>query len=75
MFKRVAFAFVIVAPITLVVAAIVSLLYSLIVHGTGAIDWGSAIRLAIILGIVIPMVQEMHGGEGTGSGEGDHAGP
>ncbi|MFC1583756.1 hypothetical protein ACFL4U_03625 [Candidatus Neomarinimicrobiota bacterium] len=40
--------------VTLVVAAIVSFLYSLIAHGTGTVDWGTSFRLAIILGIVLP---------------------
>jgi uncharacterized membrane protein YraQ (UPF0718 family) len=65
MLKRTAFGFLIVAPITLVVAALVSLVYSLFAHGAAAIDWGSAIRLAIILGIVIPLVQEMQGEKPT----------
>jgi len=36
-----------------VVAAIVSFLWSLLVHGTGLADWGSAVRLGIIFGIVL----------------------
>jgi len=44
--------------IVLVVAAVVSFLYSLIVHGAGTIDWETSFRLAIILGIVLPLTQK-----------------
>ena len=37
----------------LVVSVIVTFLYSLIVHGTGIVDGETAIRLAIIFGIVL----------------------
>lgn len=43
-------------PITFVVVAIVSYLYSLIVHGTGVVDWEHAFRMGIILGVVLPTV-------------------
>jgi len=46
--------FVITFAVTLVVAAIVTFLYSLIVHGAGTMDWETSFRLAIILGIVLP---------------------
>ncbi|APF18596.1 hypothetical protein Calab_2977 [Caldithrix abyssi DSM 13497] len=39
--------------VTLVVTAIVTFLYSLIVHGTGTVDWETSFRFAIILGIVL----------------------
>ncbi|MGK7311349.1 MAG: hypothetical protein ACN0LA_03845 [Candidatus Longimicrobiales bacterium M2_2A_002] len=65
MLKNVLAGFAIVAPITLVVAAVVSLIYSLIAHGTGTVDWGSAVRLAVILGIIIPVTQAMGAGSGT----------
>ncbi len=39
-----------------VVASIVSFLYSLIAHGSGAVDWGTAARLALILGLIFPML-------------------
>ena len=44
--------------IVLVVAAVVSFLYSLIVHGAGSIDWETSFRLAVILGIVLPLTQK-----------------
>ena len=44
-------------PITFVVTAMVTYLYSLIAHGSGAIDWNTAFQLAIILGIVLPLTK------------------
>lgn len=41
-------------PVTFVVAAVVTYLYSLIAHGAGVVDWGTSVRLAVILGIVLP---------------------
>ncbi len=38
-------------------AAVVSFLYSLIAHGHGSVDWGSAVRLGIILGIALTWTQ------------------
>jgi hypothetical protein len=43
--------------IVFVVSAIVSFLYSLVVHGESLVDWGSTFRLAIVLGIVLPWLQ------------------
>ncbi len=42
--------------LTFIVTAGVSYLYSLLVHGTGAFNWDSAIQFAIIFGIVFPIV-------------------
>jgi membrane associated rhomboid family serine protease len=50
--------FVIIAILVFVVAGAVSFLYSLIVHGSGQVDWESAVRLGIILGIVLPFVKK-----------------
>ena len=44
-------------PITFVVAVVVTYLYSLIAHGAGAIEWGTAFQLALIFGIVLPMTR------------------
>jgi len=38
-----------------VVAAVVSWLWSLVAHGSGAVDWESTFRLAVILALVIPL--------------------
>ena len=43
------------------VAAAVSFLYGLIVHGSGQVDWGSAVRLGIILGIALPFARRFEG--------------
>ena len=49
------FDMVITIPITFVVAAVVTYLYSLIAHGSGAVNWDTAFHLAIIIGIVLPL--------------------
>lgn len=43
--------------IVLVVAAVVTFFYSLIAHGSGAVDWETAFRFAIILAIVLPWLK------------------
>jgi hypothetical protein len=40
--------------LTFVVTLIVTYLYSLIAHGAGVIDWGTAVRFSIIFAIVLP---------------------
>lgn len=57
--KKLLISFVTIFAVTLVVAAIVTFLYSLIVHGAGTIDWETSFRLAIILGIVVPVITAM----------------
>lgn len=42
-------------PVTFVVAAIVTYLYSLIAHGTGAVNWETAVNMAFVVGIVLPL--------------------
>ena len=49
--------FVVTFVITLVVAIIVTLLWNLIAHGDVNIDWATSFRLAIILGIALPIVK------------------
>ncbi len=44
-----------------VTAAIVSFLWSLARHGTGVVDWEAAVRLAVILGIVVPLSRAVAG--------------
>ena len=46
-------------PITFVVAAAVTFLYSFIVHGTGVVNWETAFQLAIIFGIVLPATRSL----------------
>jgi len=57
--KRFAIGFIIMSPITFIITAIISFLYSLIVHGSGAVDWEHSISLALILGITVPLVREL----------------
>ena len=45
--------------VTLVVAAIVTYLWNLGMHGQSAVDWETSFRLAIILGIILPVTRGM----------------
>lgn len=45
-------------PIAFVVAAVVTYLYSLVVHGAASVDWETAFELALTLGVVLPLVLE-----------------
>ena len=49
--------FAVIAGLTLVVSAIVSFFYALTAHGEGAVDWALSIRLALILGLVLSIVE------------------
>lgn len=53
--------FFIIFVLVFAVAAAVSFLYGLIVHGSGQADWGSAVRLGIILGIALPFARRLEG--------------
>ncbi len=55
--KEILIDFVITFAVTLVVSAIVTFLYSLIVHGAGTVDWATSFRFAIILGIVLSLTK------------------
>jgi hypothetical protein len=44
-----------------VVSILVSLLWSLIVHKRGTIDWESSFRFAILLGILVPWIRSPRG--------------
>ena len=55
--KKLLINFVTTFAMTLVVTAIVTFLYSLIIHGEGTVDWETSFRFAIILGIVLPWVK------------------
>ena len=48
--------FVVAFILAFVVSAIVSLLWNLIAHGSMVVDWGSSLRLGIILGIITPWI-------------------
>jgi hypothetical protein len=53
--------FFIIFVLVFAVAAAVSFLYGLIVHGSSQVDWGSAVRLGIILGIALPFARRLEG--------------
>lgn len=53
--------FVVIFVLVFAVAAAVSFLYGLVVHGSGQVDWGSAVRLGIILGIALPFARRLEG--------------
>ncbi|UCE18001.1 MAG: hypothetical protein JSV84_14215 [Gemmatimonadota bacterium] len=40
--------------LALVVTSIVSVLWNLIVHGQGTVDWATSFRFGIVLGILLP---------------------
>jgi len=56
--KRLLFSFIVVFAITFIVSAIVNLLWNFIFHGTTAVAGEMSFRFGIILGIVIPWIQE-----------------
>lgn len=41
--------------VTFMVAMVVTFLWSLVRHGSGAIDWRTSFRLALILAIALPV--------------------
>lgn len=45
------------APVTFVVAALVTWGYSLVAHGAGVFNWETAFQLALIFGIVLPLTR------------------
>ena len=49
--------FALVFSVTFVVAAIVTYLWNLIAHGQSVVDWETSFRLAIILGIALPVTR------------------
>ena len=48
-------------PLIFVVAAAVTYLYSLIVHGSGSVNWETAFYLAFVFGIVLPVTRARSG--------------
>lgn len=44
-------------PVTFIVAVVVTYLYGLIAHGSGAVDWEAAFDLAFVVGIVVPLAR------------------
>jgi hypothetical protein len=56
-FKTYAREFMLAFAITFIVSIIVTFLYSLIVHGQGAVNWEITFDLAILVGILIPVIE------------------
>jgi len=48
--------FIIVFILVFVVSAVVSLLWNLLAHDSTVVDWGSSLRMGIILGIIAPWI-------------------
>ena len=57
--KNLLIGFVTIFAVTLLVAAIVTYLWNVIGHGHSAVDWETSFRLAIILGIGLPVARAM----------------
>jgi hypothetical protein len=53
--KELLVGFVVTFVVVLVVAAIVTYLWNLIVHGQSVVDWEMSFRLAIALGVALPI--------------------
>jgi hypothetical protein len=49
--------FVVTFIITLVVSVLVTFMWSFIFYGSGAVDWETSFRLAIILGVVFSIIE------------------
>lgn len=49
--------FLTVFAVTLIVSVIVTLLWNLIAHRAGIIDWETSFRFAIVLGIIVPWIE------------------
>ena len=58
---------VMVFSVSFIVSVIVSLLWSLIVHGSPTIDWETSFRFAILFGIIFPWMQNRRSGGTSGS--------
>jgi len=59
--KRLLFDAVTVFAVSLVVSIVVTLLWNLIAHRTGTIDWETSFRFAITLGIILPWIGTRRG--------------
>jgi hypothetical protein len=51
--RKLAVEFVIVFVVSLVTTVLVTFLWNIIGHGTGAIDWETSFRFAVIFGIIL----------------------
>lgn len=60
-FRRWVVDVVIVFSVTLVTSMVVSVLWNVVAHRPTAIDWETAFRFAIVLGIIVPLIQSRRG--------------
>lgn len=49
--------FVTVFAVTFVVSVVVTLLWNLSIHGASAVDWETAVRLAVIFGVLLTWME------------------
>jgi hypothetical protein len=47
----------VVFSVSLIVSVLATLLWNLVIHGTGAIDWEASFRFAILFGIILPWME------------------
>lgn len=50
-----------------IVTTVVNYLYNLLVHNDGRVEWSTSFQMAIILGIIIPLVHYREGRSGKKS--------
>ena len=55
--KKLLVGFVTVFAVSLTVSAIVTLLWSFLVHGASTIDWEASFGFAILFGIILPWIE------------------
>jgi hypothetical protein len=55
--KKLLVDFAAVFAVAMIVSVIVTLLWNLIVHGTGTVDWETSFRFAILFGIIMPWME------------------
>lgn len=52
--KEILLEFLLTFVIVFIVSALVTFLYAVIVHGDPAVNWQTAIQMAVIFGVVVP---------------------
>jgi hypothetical protein len=55
-FKRIAVGSVTAFTATLLVGAVVTLIWNLGLHGRSIIDWSTSLRIAIVMGLILPWI-------------------
>lgn len=52
--KELVLEFLLIFVIVFIVSALVTFLYAVIIHGDPAVNWQTAIQMAVIFGVVVP---------------------